>query len=95
MVMWNKTLAASVVLAAAFAGAQAPALAAEGTQDDWAFMMSSKGMDKNKDGMVSRKEFLDMMGKAYDMKAKDMKAASNGMSEAQLRDFLKSLYVGG
>jgi len=90
-----KTLAGSLVLAAAMVGAYAPVLAAEATQDDWAVMMSTKGMDKNKDGMVSKKEFLDMMAKAYDMKAKEMKSAKAGMNEQQTKDFLKSLYVGG
>jgi hypothetical protein len=93
--MFTKTLAGSLILAAAMVGANAPALAAEASQDDWAVMMSSKGMDKNKDGMVSKKEFLDMMAKAYDMKAKEMKSATGGMSEQQVKDFLKSLYVGG
>ena len=93
--MFKKTLAGSLILAAAMVGATAPALAAEATQDDWAVMMSSKGMDKNKDGMVSKKEFLDMMAKAYDMKAKEMKSPKGGMTEQQLKDFLKSLYTGG
>jgi hypothetical protein len=93
--MFKKTLIGGLVLTAAFMGAQTPALAAEAMQDDWAVMMTTKGMDKNKDGMVSKKEFLDMMAKAYDMKAKEMKSDKLGMSEAQLRDFLKSLYVGG
>jgi hypothetical protein len=93
--MSKHTLAGTLVLACAVFGAHAPALAAEGTQDDWAVMMSTKGMDMNKDGMVSKKEFLDMMSKAYDMKAKSMKSDRMGMSEAQLKDFLKSLYVGG
>jgi hypothetical protein len=93
--MLKQTLAGSLVLAAVLIGAHAPALAVEGTQDDWAVMMSTKGMDMNKDGMVSKKEFLDMMAKAYDMKAKAMKSDKMGMSDAQLKDFLKSLYVGG
>ena len=93
--MWNKTVVASLVLGAALLSAQAPAIAAEAMQDDWAVMMSTKGMDRNHDGMVSKKEFLEMMGKAYDMKAREMKADRKGMSDAQLKDFLKSLYVGG
>ena len=93
--MFTKTLAGTFVLAAALAGVHAPTLAAEATQDDWAVMMSSKGMDKNHDGMVSKKEFLDMMSKAYDMKAKEMKSAKGGMTDQQMKDFLKSLYIGG
>ena len=93
--MLKHTLAGSLLLAAAMFGAHAPALAAEAMQDDWAFMMSTKGMDMNKDSMVSKKEFLDMMAKAYDMKAKAMKSDKMGMNEAQLKEFLKALYVGG
>jgi hypothetical protein len=36
---------------------------------------------------------MDMMDKAYDMKAKEMKADTKGMTDAQLRAFLKSLYI--
>ena len=52
-------------------------------------------MDKNKDGMVSKKEFMAMMDKAYDMKAKAMGAKGGMITEAQMREFLKSLYTGG
>lgn len=93
--MLKKSFAATALLAAALVGAHTQTLAVEAMQDDWAFMMTSKGMDKNRDGMVSRTEFLDMMAKAYDMKAKGMKAAKPGMTDAQLNEFLKSLYVGG
>lgn len=93
--MSKHAFAGSLILAAALVGASSPTLATEAMQDDWAFMMTSKGMDMNKDSMVSKKEFLDMMAKAYDMKAKAMKADKMGMSDAQLKEFLKSLYVGG
>jgi hypothetical protein len=86
--MWKKTVLASLVLGGALTSIQAPVLAVEAMQDDWAFMMSMKGM-------VSKKEFLDMMAKAYDMKAREMKADRMGMTDAALNDFLKSLYVGG
>ena len=36
-----------------------------------------------------------MMDKAYDMKAKAMGAKSGMITEAQMKEFLKSLYVGG
>ena len=93
--MLKNAFAGSLIAAAALVGASSPALAAEAMQDDWAFMMTTKGMDMNKDGMVSKKEFLDMMSKAYDMKAKAMKSDKMGMTDAQLKEFLKSLYVGG
>ncbi len=54
-----------------------------------------KMMDKNKDGMVSKAEFLEMAGKMFDMKAKEMKAKDMKMTEAQLKDFYKALYGSG
>lgn len=90
--MSTKTLIAT--LAVATAGFAGPALAQEGTQDD--FMLFRMAMvDKNKDGMVSKKEVMAMIEKAYDMAAKKMGAKNGLLSEAQMREFLKSLYVGG
>ena len=95
--MLSKKLTAVLVIAAAttFAGLSGPARAAEGTQDDFMLFFKMEMMDKNKDGMVSKKEFMAMMDKAYDMKAKAMGAKGGMMSEAQMKEFLKSLYVGG
>jgi hypothetical protein len=89
--MLKKTLAAAMLMSAALLAVHAPARAAE--LDEWQLMMSHKMMDADKNGMVSKKEFLDMMGKAYDMKAKEMKSDAKGMSEAELKAFLKSLYI--
>ena len=91
MLMMKKTLAVPFLVAATLLAVQAPARAAE--LDEWQLMMSHKMMDKDHNGMVSRKEFIEMMGKAYDMKAKEMKADAKGMSEAELKAFLKSLYI--
>jgi hypothetical protein len=91
MLTLKKTLALSALLASTLLAVHAPARAAE--LDEWQLMISHKMMDKDKNGMVSRKEFLDMMGKAYDMKAKEMKADAKGMNEAELKAFLKSLYI--
>ena len=54
-----------------------------------------KMMDKNKDGMVSKAEFLEMAGKMFDMKAKAMGAKDGKMTQAMLMDFYKALYGGG
>lgn len=91
--MTTKTLIAT--LAVATAGFAGPALAQEGTQDDFMLLFKMTAMDKNKDGMVSKKEFMAMIDKAYDMAAKKMGARGGLLSEAQMREFLKSLYVGG
>jgi hypothetical protein len=52
-------------------------------------------MDTNKDGMVSKEEFLEMAGKMFDMKAKAMSAKDMKMTEAQLKEFYKALYGKG
>lgn len=49
-------------------------------------MMSLKMMDTNKDGMVSKAEFLEMAGKVYDMKAKEMGAQGGKVNAAQLKE---------
>jgi hypothetical protein len=93
--MFPKKLVAAIVVAAASTGLSAPAFAQEGTQDDFMILFKMKMLDANKDGMVSKKEFMAMMDKAYDMKAKAMGAKGGLMTEAQMRDFFKSLYTGG
>ena len=95
--MLSKKLTAALVVATAtaFASLSGPARAIEGTQDDFMLFFKMEMMDKNKDGMVSKKEFMAMMDKAYDMKAKAMGAKGGMITEAQMKEFLKSLYVGG
>jgi len=95
--MLTKKLTAALVVASATAltGMSMPAFAQEGTQDDFMLLFKMSNMDKNKDNMVSKKEFIAMMEKAYDMKAKAMGAKGGMMTQAQVQEFLKSLYVGG
>ena len=59
------------------------------TSDDMSFSGMSKPdrIDANKDGMVSKAEFLAMMERAYDMKAKEMKAQPVGMTMEQFKAF--------
>lgn len=45
-------------------------------------------VDANKDGMVSRQEYLDMAGKSYDMMAKKMNSKSVGMSIDEFKRFM-------
>ena len=89
-----KTLATALIVAVAAAGLSQPVLAQEGTQD-FKDLFKMVMMDKNKDGMVSKKEFMAMMDKAYDMKAKTLGAKGGMITEAQMSEFLKSLYTGG
>jgi hypothetical protein len=83
---------AASVLASGSAFAQAP-LTAEFYP--FAEIMSMKMIDKNKDGMVSRKEFLDMMAMAWDMNAKKMGAKGDMMTPDQLREIMMYLKAGG
>jgi Ca2+-binding EF-hand superfamily protein len=86
-----KTLLAGLAVAGAMSAV--PVMAQEATPWQEAWM---KMMDKNKDGMVSKQEFLDAMAKMWDekhakmMKAeKDMKAGM--MTKAQFMHFTKDL----
>ena len=93
--MLTKKLATVLVIATAVAGFSGAARAQEGTQDDFMLFFKMPMMDKNKDGMVSKKEFMAMMEKAYDMKSTKMGAKGGMITEAQMKEFLKSLYTGG
>ena len=59
------------------------------TSDDMSFsgMAKAERIDGNKDGMVSKAEFLALMERAYDMKAKEMKAQPMGMTMEQFKAF--------
>jgi Ca2+-binding EF-hand superfamily protein len=55
-----------------------------------------KVMDTNKDGMVSKAEFMKMVEMAYDEKAKQMGMKGGKMTQAQLEEMVKALfYTGG
>jgi Ca2+-binding EF-hand superfamily protein len=66
------------------------------TSDDMSFsgMTKLERIDKNKDGMVSKAEFLEMMGKVYDMKAKEMKVKGGKMTPADFEQVLMYLKAG-
>lgn len=61
----------------------------------FAEIMAMKMMDKNKDGMVSKKEYMDMMSMAWDMNAKKMGVKGDKMTEAQFKEILMYLKAGG
>jgi hypothetical protein len=93
--MQLKNIAAALA-AAALLGATAPAMAAGTVSEFYPFseIMSMKMMDKNKDGMVSKKEFMDMMSMAWDMNAKKM-GAKDKMTPDQFNQLLQYLKAGG
>jgi hypothetical protein len=83
---------AALAVAASFALAPAHAE----TKDDMSFsgMLRLDRIDANKDRMVSRAEFLDQMGKVWDMKMKEMKVTRDRVSEDEFRQVLMYLRAG-
>jgi Ca2+-binding EF-hand superfamily protein len=57
-------------------------------------MVAMKKMDKDKDGMVSKKEFLEMMSAVWDEKAKKMSVKFDRMSAEQFREVVMYLRAG-
>jgi Ca2+-binding EF-hand superfamily protein len=84
-------LAATLALVAFTGAARAE------TMDDNSFtgMFKMERMDKNKDGMVSKAEFIEMMGKVWDMKAKEMKLKADKASAKEMEQILMYLRAGG
>lgn len=76
-------------------GALGTAARAE-TQDDMSFsgMFKMDRIDRNKDGMVSKAEFLETMGKVWDMKAKEMKVKGERMNGEDYKQVLMYLKAG-
>jgi hypothetical protein len=92
-----KQFPASIAIAAGVL-ASGSAFAAGPTSAEYypfAEIMSMKMMDKNKDGMVSRKEFMGMMAMAWDMNARKMGVRGEMMSDAQFKEILMYLKAGG
>lgn len=84
-----KYLATAALALALGAGASLPARADMG---DMTFNMIFQMADKDNNKLVTKKEFLDAMSKAYDMKMKEMKPdAGMVKGDAMTRDGLKSL----
>jgi hypothetical protein len=86
------TLAAAALLAAAGSAFAAPMGAEYYPFEE---IMSMKMIDKNKDAMVSKKEFMDMMSMAWDMNAKKMGAKGDKMTAQQFSEVLQYLKAGG
>ncbi len=86
-----KTQIAAVALTMALGAGAMPAHA-DSHDTNMNFEMIFKMADKNKNSMVSRQEFLDAMGRAYDMGMKKMKGDSMMVKGSEMtRDGLKAL----
>ncbi len=94
-------LLATLAVAAAAAAFSAPASAQDVKREDMVTYFQMPQVDKNKDGMVSKKEFMDMMAKSWDMQMgampKDEVKARDKMTLQQYQAFSKmfNLNVGG
>ncbi len=86
----------AVLAAVSALGAFGTAARAE-TNDDMSFsgMFKMDRIDKNKDKMVSRAEFIETMGRVWDMKAKEMKVKGEAMSSKDFDQVLMYLKAGG
>ena len=89
--------AASIALAAGVLASGSAFAAGPASAEYFPFaeIMSMKMMDKNKDGMVSKKEFMDMMAMAWEMNAKKMGVKGEMMTDAQFKEVLMYLKAGG
>jgi Ca2+-binding EF-hand superfamily protein len=85
------TLAAATLLCAAGTASAA------GSSEYFPFaeIMSMKMIDKDKDGMVSKKEFMDMMSMAWDMNAKKMGVKGDKMKAEDFTQLMQYLKAGG
>jgi Ca2+-binding EF-hand superfamily protein len=94
--MQARKIAITLVAAAAmFTAGSSFAAAGEAQFFQFNEIMSMKMMDKDKDGMVSKKEFMDMMSMAWDMNAKKMAAKGDKMTTDQFKEVLMYLKAGG
>ena len=93
--MQVKKIATSLVAAAALFAAGSALAAGSSEYYPFSELMSMKMMDKNKDGMVSKKEYMDMMSKAWDMNAAKMSVKGDKMTTEQFNQLLQYLKAGG
>lgn len=97
----KKSLLAAVAVTIGLAAGLLSTPARADSHDTINFEMVMKWADKNKDGMVTRAEFLEAMGKAYDMKMARMKAMKDdkmmkgdAMTREGMRALLADIYRG-
>jgi len=86
--MQIRSIARSLAIAAAFSGA---GTLAHADGDIYSRLMMMKEMDANRDGMISKEELLEMVGKIWDMKAGEIKAKGGMLTPAQLKELQQVL----
>lgn len=77
-----------LAVALALAGGSAGALA---DGDIYSRLMEMRAMDSDRDGMVSKEEFLAMIAKAWDTHTLEIKVRGGKMTPEQLRQLEKVL----
>lgn len=90
----KKTMIAATMAMGLVSATVALPARADSHDRDMNFEMIFKLADKNKDSMVTKAEFLEAMGKAYDMKMAKMKTAKDDKmmkGDAMTRDGVKAL----
>ena len=80
---------ARIALCAVALGTAGSSVFAEG--DIYSRLMEMREMDKNKDGMISKEEFIDMVSKAWDMKVKEMSVRTDTLDPAHIKELEKTL----
>ena len=94
--MMNARLSVICLAGAALLAAASPALA-NTAEVDMSFdgMVAMPRIDANKDGRVSRKEFLERMGAVWDMKLRQMKVRGDTASAEDFKQIMLYLKAGG
>ncbi|MBC7940226.1 MAG: hypothetical protein H7Z19_10760 [Chitinophagaceae bacterium] len=91
----SKTLITLALAAMSLTFAAGVAQAQDMADMKFSEIASTKMMDTNKDGNVSRAEFLDTMGKMWDAKAKKMGVKKNMMTSIEFDEIAKYMKAGG
>ncbi|WP_164886660.1 hypothetical protein [Piscinibacter defluvii] len=86
--MTPRTLLRPLALALALAAGSGAAFA---DGDIYSRLMEMREMDRNKDGMVSKEEFLAMIAKAWDMHAQENKLRDGKLNAEQVKSLEKLL----
>ena len=88
-----KTLSRGLIIVAAFVATNSFAASHAAGEMKASDMMKMPMMDTNKDGMVSKEEFLAAMGKIFDMKAKEMSAKDGKLDAGQLEKLRTAMFM--
>jgi hypothetical protein len=88
-----KTLGRGLILVTALVGTSSFAASHAAGEMKASDMMKMPMMDSNKDGMVSKDEFLAAMGKIFDMKAKEMGAKGGKIDAGQLEKLRTAMFM--